>query len=105
MNEKNSGPLCCGAMAYSAYKVRMLWYCHCQQCRKTTLHYQAGLGNISIQEEGKWHYVSTRSQYDCCVGCGSQLFWPKDGKQYLSITAGSMNAVSRIKVGDHVFNW
>lgn len=102
-----TGSCCCGKIAYTAKTVEPLWYCHCQQCRKMTGHYMAAaqvkLSNIEIEGEPKWYYVSALSRHGFCPDCGSQLFWRNDNNDFLSITGGTIDGASNLKVAGHVF--
>jgi hypothetical protein len=107
MSKPITGSCCCGKIAYTAKAVEPLWYCHCQQCRKITGHYmaaaQVNLSNIEIEGEPKWHYVSALSRHGFCADCGSQVFWRNDNNDFLSITGGSIDGASNLKVAGHVF--
>ncbi len=107
MSKPITGSCCCGQISYTAKSVAPLWYCHCQQCRKMTGHYMAAarvnLNDIEINGEAKWFYVSDDSRHGFCPDCGSKIFWRNDKNDFLSITGGSINDTSSLRVSGHVF--
>lgn len=102
-----AGGCLCGAIRYTARRLRPLWYCHCQQCRKMTGHFMAAaqvdLADISILGKPKWFYVSAASRHGFCGHCGCQLFWRNDSNDYLSLTGGGLDDSQGLEVAGHVF--
>mgnify|MGYP000058110555 FL=1 len=107
MAQSFSGGCVCGGVRYTANKLRPLWYCHCEQCRRMTGNFMAAsqvdIADISVVGSPKWFYVSEKSRYGFCSECGSQLFWRNDDNDYLSVTGGSLDASKGLKVGGHIF--
>ncbi len=101
------GGCCCGKVRYHGQGFRLIWFCHCEQCRRMTGHYMAAaqidLQNIEIAGEPKWYYVSENSRHGFCPDCGSQLFWRNDNNNYLSVTGGTMDSSQDLQAGGHIF--
>ncbi len=106
-NTPYTGRCNCGDVTYTAVKLRDIWYCHCEQCRRATGHYmaaaQCALTDIQIEGEPQWYYVSENARHGFCSRCGSQLFWRNDQHDYLSVTGGSLDNSGGVNVAGHIF--
>jgi len=106
-NNTHTGRCNCGKINYIARNLKDIWYCHCEQCRRTTGHHMAAaqvqLCDIQIKGEPKWYYVSEDSRYGFCPDCGSQIFWRNDTLDRMSVTGGSLDDASGIGLKGHIF--
>ena len=51
----------------------------------------------------KWYAASREARRGFCECCGSTLFWDGEGRDYLSIAAGTLDDSSGLKVAHHIF--
>jgi hypothetical protein len=50
----------------------------------------------------RWHRASPKARRGFCGKCGSALFWEPTPVTHISISAGSLNAPTGLKIGGHV---
>jgi hypothetical protein len=100
----------CGAVRYRvAGALRDVVGCHCSQCRRMTGHYMAAtaarLADFSLLDESalRWYESSAEARRGFCCVCGSTLFWAGNGKDYLSIAAGTLDDARGLKFACHIF--
>ena len=99
----------CGAVSYKAQNLRDVIGCHCKQCRKQTGNFMTATAakNIDfelIRSDGlKWYRSSPTAERGFCKECGSVLFWSGEGKDYIAITAGSLDNKTELKLEGHIF--
>jgi hypothetical protein len=104
-----TGSCLCGAVKYEAQNLRNVIACHCKQCRKQTGSYMSATAakdhDFKITESGglKWYRASSTAKRGFCGECGSVLFWKADGRDYVAITAGSLDGVTGLKLEGHIF--
>ena len=105
-----TGSCLCGAVKYEVDgPLRDVVACHCVQCRKQTGTYlsatAANDGDLTIVEDRglKWYRSSGTASRGFCGECGSVLFWKGDGRDYTSITAGSVDGPTNLKLAGHIF--
>ena len=104
-----TGSCLCGAVKYEASNLRDVIACHCEQCRKQTGNYLSATAaldsDFSITEGRglKWYRSSTTATRGFCGECGSVLFWKGDGENTISITAGTLDGKSGLKLKGHIF--
>jgi hypothetical protein len=104
-----TGSCLCGGVKYQATNLREVLICHCEQCRKQTgsiMHATAALDTdfeITEQSTLKWYRSSKKAQRGFCNNCGSVLFWKGDGTDYTSITAGSLDGATGLRVEGHIY--
>lgn len=113
-NQKNIAPhqgsCLCGEVVYeiiSALKDGSA--CHCSQCRRTTGNYFV---STNIKNENfrfvknkslRWYQSSTFAERGFCQHCGSNLFYrPIDG-DHISVTLGTLDQPTGIKIAKHIF--
>ncbi|MGI9465410.1 MAG: GFA family protein [Aestuariivirgaceae bacterium] len=109
-NPPFQGSCLCGKVAYEVTgNLRDVVGCHCQQCRKVTGHIMAATAaklvdfNI-IRDDGLARYRSSdTAERGFCRTCGSSLFWWADGKDYVAITAGTLDGLTGLKIAGHIF--
>jgi len=100
----------CGAVRYRvAGALRDVVGCHCSQCRRMTGHFMAAtaarLADFTMLSDAqlRWYEASAEARRGFCVTCGSTLFWAGNGKDYISIAAGSLDDASGLKFACHIF--
>jgi hypothetical protein len=104
-----TGSCLCGAVKYEAQNLREILGCHCVQCRKQTGHFMMATAAADVdfkltEDRGlKWYRSSPTARRGFCSECGSVLFWRGDGKDYISITAGSVDGATELKVSGHIY--
>lgn len=104
-----TGSCLCGAVKYEARNLRNVIACHCGQCRKQTGTYMSATAAKDVdfkltETRGlKWYRASPAAQRGFCGECGSVLFWKGDGRDYISITAGSLDGASGLKLEGHIY--
>ncbi len=113
MNDKNKitkGGCLCGAVRYEVKgPLRDIVNCHCSMCQKIHgsfgPHTKASKENISITNNDglAWYKTSEIAQRGFCRECGSSLFWQPFKMDATGILAGSLDAVTGLKVIGHIF--
>jgi hypothetical protein len=104
-----TGSCLCGAVKYEAQNLRDVIACHCLQCRKQTGNYMSATAADDVdfkltEERGlKWYRSSSSAQRGFCSECGSVMFWRGEGKNYVAITAGSLDGPTGLKLSGHIF--
>lgn len=108
--DAHAGGCLCGAVRYAVRgPLRDVIACHCTQCRRSTGHYFAATAarreNFVLTEQRglRWYQSSPAARRGFCAECGSNLFW--DGKDYahISITAGSLDGPTGLRLAKHIF--
>ncbi len=110
MSDIHTGACLCGAVHYTiSGPLRGVVYCHCSQCRRQTGHFYAAT-NVSddqIEIEGSdgltWYAASATARRGFCRTCGSALFWKPNGRNEISVMAGSFDTPSGLKSDSHIF--
>ena len=109
-NDVKTGSCLCGDVAYEVTgDLRPVVNCHCLQCRKTTGHFMAataaGLTHFNITEDKglKWYRSSDTARRGFCGSCGASLFWQGDGKDYVAISAGTVDGPTGLQTEGHIF--
>ncbi len=110
MEEVHRGGCLCGAVRFEAgAPLREVIACHCSQCRRQTgLHYAAtNVADDRLRLEGAdavtWYRASDKASRGFCRICGSALFWKGDGREDISIMAGSFDQPSGLKIAVHIY--
>jgi len=105
-----TGSCLCGEVAYETTSpLRGVVGCHCIQCRKTTGHFMAAtnasLDHFKLTNEIglKWYRASNFASRGFCKTCGATMFWQRDGDDNISITAGTIDGETGLKIDRHIF--
>lgn len=105
-----TGSCLCGGVAFEiAGPMRPVVMCHCSQCRKQSGHIGAFTAcddkdlHFKSQETLGWYRASNGAARGFCRNCGSLLFWKGDGRDYTSITAGSIDGATGLAVEGHIY--
>jgi hypothetical protein len=106
---EHSGRCECGAVTYRVRgNLRDVVVCHCGQCQRNHSYapgYSAAR-KAELTVEGAdniaWYRSSEQARRGFCRTCGSSLFWETEGKDTVSITAGSLDAPTGLKTVLHI---
>jgi hypothetical protein len=103
------GGCLCAAVRYRVTgPLRDVVGCHCSQCRRMTGHFMAAtaarLTHFAILADAtlRWYEASAEARRGFCSACGSTLFWAGNGKDYISIAAGTLDDASGLKMACHI---
>jgi hypothetical protein len=104
-----TGSCLCGSIKFRVRgPLRDVRVCHCVFCRRMNTHVGAyaacapsGLEIENIRTL-RWHRSSPRARRGFCSKCGSALFWEPTPITHISISAGSLNAPTGLKIEAHV---
>jgi len=83
--------------------------CHCSQCRKQTSHFYASTNakntDVTFSETKglKWFKSSEIAERGFCQDCGSILFWRRFGSDTISLSAGSLDGKTGLKICEHIY--
>jgi hypothetical protein len=104
------GSCLCGECAFEVSgPLRNIIACHCTQCRKQTGHYLAATSarladfRLLRSEPMRWYRASPTARRAFCSACGSTLFWQADGRDEISIAAGSLDGPTGLTIEGHIF--
>jgi hypothetical protein len=107
---RHRGSCLCGGCAYEITgPLRDVIACHCTQCRKQTGHFMAATNarlsdfRLVRAESLRWYRASPQAQRGFCSTCGSTLFWQADGRDEISITAGTLDGATGLKIEGHIY--
>ncbi|MBI1777516.1 MAG: GFA family protein [Proteobacteria bacterium] len=105
-----TGHCLCGKIRYTVSgRLRSVLICHCSQCRRWHGHvgaYTAAAENdLTIEGDDAlaWFRSSDKARRGFCRNCGSSLFWKPDGKPYIAIAAGTLDAPTGLITSEHLF--
>jgi hypothetical protein len=105
-----TGGCLCGAVRYEVRgSLRPVVACHCTQCRRMTGHFLAATAarqdDLSITRDAAltWYSASERARRGFCADCGSTLFWNGAGRDYVAISAGSIDGATGLKLVQHIY--
>lgn len=104
-SNEHRGSCLCGGVSYRIVgKMRDIVACHCSQCRKTSGSFYMATAcapdNLILekQESLRWYRSSPEAERGFCQNCGSNLFWKPAHGRHISITAGTLNPPTGLKV-------
>jgi hypothetical protein len=107
---QHSGRCECGAVTYRVNgNIRDVVHCHCNQCRRSHGHapgYSAARRaemTIAGEDHVTWYRSSDAAARGFCGKCGSSLFWRPEGRETISIAAGSLERPTGLKTARHIF--
>jgi hypothetical protein len=105
----HTGGCLCGAVRYEvAGPLRPVVLCHCTQCRRSTGHFMAATAarhrDFRLREapELRWFVSSDSARRGFCGRCGSTLFWQGEGRDYVSIAAGTLDGATGLQSACHI---
>lgn len=104
------GSCLCGECKFEVHgALRSIIACHCSQYRKQTGHYLAATSALLADfrllrsDPLRWYRASPTAQRGFCSKCGSTLFWQADGRDEISIAAGSLDGPTGLTIEGHIF--
>jgi hypothetical protein len=104
------GGCLCGGVRYEVRgPLREVMACHCSQCRRTSGHYAAMTSAASADlvltraDTLAWYASSPAAERGFCRVCGSNLFWKPKAEERTSITAGTLDMPTGLKMNEHIF--
>jgi hypothetical protein len=104
------GGCLCGGVRYEVRgPLREVMACHCSQCRRTSGHYAAMTSAASADlvltraDTLAWYASSPAAERGFCRVCGSNLFWKPKAEERMSITAGTLDMPTGLKMNEHIF--
>lgn len=107
--ETHGGGCLCGAVRYQVTgPLRPVVYCHCTQCRRTTGHFLAATAarhrdfRLSSDAQLRWYESSDAARRGFCGHCGSTLFWQANGRDTISIAAGTLDGATNLTSACHI---
>ena len=105
-----AGQCLCGSVRYEVRgPLRPIVECHCRTCRRFTgglWHATAARRkDITLHDGGtlQWYQSSEHVQRGFCGQCGSSLFWNREDRPYLGITAGTLNEPTGLRLAARIF--
>ena len=106
----HTGGCLCGGVRYRlSGALRGVIACHCSQCRKTSGHYaamtSAPSAKLAMASSNSlvWYRSSDTAERGFCGRCGGNLFWKQAGNDAISITAGTLDTPTDLRVEEHIF--
>jgi hypothetical protein len=106
----HTGGCLCGGVRYRIRgALRGIIACHCSQCRRTSGHYaamtSAPSANFELTAAGTllWYKSSDSAERGFCRVCGGNLFWRQIGRDAISVTAGTLDAPTNVRMEQHIF--
>jgi hypothetical protein len=106
-----TGGCLCGAVRYEVRgPLRDVVLCHCARCRRIHGHVAAYAACLRdhlalVDERGlRWYETEDRA-LGFCMRCGASLFWSAEGRDTMSVAAGSIDpptgleTIAQIHVG------
>lgn len=103
------GCLCRGVRYEIRGESRELIACHCEQCRRTSGHFPVYTSvlaeDLAFTEDAtlRWFRSSEEAERGFCSNCGGNLFWRRFDSPDISITAGSLDAPTGLRIAQHIF--
>ena len=105
----HAGGCLCGAVRYEiAGPLRPVVLCHCTQCRRSTGHFMAATAarhrdfRLRSEAELRWYVSSAGARRGFCGRCGSTLFWQGNGRDYISVAAGTLDGDTGLASACHI---
>ena len=103
-----TGSCLCGSVRYKVQgRLRDVVICHCVFCRRMNTHVGAytscAVGDLQIESQRtlRWHRSSPKARRGFCAKCGTALFWEPTPLTHISISAGSLNEPTGLKIKEH----
>jgi len=105
----HAGGCLCGAVRYEiAGPLRPVVLCHCTQCRRSTGHFMAATAarhrdfRLRSETQLRWYVSSAGARRGFCGRCGSTLFWQGNGRDYISVAAGTLDGDTGLASACHI---
>jgi hypothetical protein len=105
-----TGGCLCGSVRFEVRgALRDVLICHCLFCQRMHTHVGAYAAcappdlRIISSRTLRWHRSSPGVRRGFCRKCGSSLFWEPTRATHISISAGSLDRPTGLKVMEHIF--
>jgi hypothetical protein len=105
-----TGACLCGAVRYEVRgPLRDVVVCHCQFCQRMNTQAAAATAcapsdlKLLSSRKLRWYRSSPHRRRGFCSKCGSALFWEPTPLTHISISAGSLNQPTGLKIKEHIF--
>jgi hypothetical protein len=106
---RGTGGCLCGAVRYAvAGPLRDVVICHCTRCLRTHGHaaaYSACARSdlvLERQDGLRWYEADERAR-GFCRRCGASLFWSAEGRDTISIAAGTLDRPTGLRTVAHIY--
>ena len=104
-----TGGCLCGEVRYAVSgPLRDVVMCHCSRCLRTHGHAAAysccAQADLTlVRDEGlRWYEADGRAR-GFCGRCGASLFWRADGRDTISIAAGTLDRPTGLRTVAHIY--
>jgi hypothetical protein len=104
-----TGGCLCGAVRYEVTgPLRDVVMCHCSRCLRTHGHaaaYSACAHRdlVLVRSDGlRWYEADGRAR-GFCGTCGASLFWRADGRDTISVAAGTLDQPTGLATVAHIY--
>ena len=105
-----TGRCLCGFVRFQvAGPLRRVIACHCAQCRRWSGNFVATTNartedlTFESADTLAWFRSSAEAERGFCARCGSNLFWRRIGDRHTSITAGTLDPPTGLRIAEHIF--
>ena len=109
MDVRATGGCLCGAVRYEVRgPLRDVVVCHCERCRRTHGHAAAdsacARADLVVREAGtlRWYAADARER-GFCSRCGASLFWCAEGRDTISVAAGTLDPPTGLRTVAHIY--
>ena len=113
MTPRATGRCLCGAVRYEVRgPLRDVLVCHCEECRRFGGYLGAfsatrGEHLLVLDDTALRWAESPQSDHDArrafCGECGSSLFWHAKGSERISISAGTLDRPTGLRLAAHIY--
>jgi hypothetical protein len=104
-----TGGCLCGGVRYTVSgPLRDVVACHCRRCRRTHGHFAAysacARDDLILLRAGalRWYEADGRER-GFCGTCGASLFWRAEGRDTVSVAAGTLDEPTGLATVAHIF--
>jgi hypothetical protein len=103
------GCLCEGVRYRVSEEMSDISVCHCSQCARTSGHVVASADcavDALVLEESRtlrWYRSSQKAERGFCSECGGNLFWRKIDGDVISVTAGTLDRPTGLRLKHHIY--
>ncbi len=110
ITETHTGSCLCGGVQYTAFgPLDDVITCHCGQCQKTSGFHFASTRlpaknlRLDKNESLQWYKSSDTAERGFCHSCGGNLFWREFNSDQISITAGTLDQPTGLKIRENIY--
>ena len=98
----------CGALRYKVRgPLRDVLACHCAICRRihTFMGAYSACDPADLEMTGetlRWYESTPAAKRGFCAACGTHLIWAGTGKSHVSLSAGSIDEPTGVRLVKHI---